>query len=382
MSAAATAARVRAKVAYAAGWRIREARRWAARSAEIVRETRAEHPQGSVRLLRRGADLLGRRGFTLDEAYTLDLFDPALGAADLDDRISKRRMIREQALLNPNSLSHLTEDKGIFYRHARLAGVRVPELYAILCESGPAWTHGGEVLQGPDDWAGYLRSGVPDEFVVKPSRGYYGLGVRLVTRGPDGVLRVNGHGTTTAEALCRELAADRMFHMYLVQERLRDHPDLPGDGQALQTARVITLMDRANRPRIVNSQFRMAVGGGPIDNFHGGTTGNVLAIVEDLEDGTLGGVIRAGERRRFEIVPPGTVPGTPPPGSRLPLWDRVVELVHDAARHFLPMRCIGWDVAVTADGPVIVEGNIWWDPPSPQRGTGALLREMRAARTP
>jgi hypothetical protein len=30
---------------------------------------------------------------------------------------------------------------------------------------------------------------------------------------------------------------------------------------------------------------------------------------------------------------------------------------------FLPMRAIGWDIAMTPSGPVCVEGNARWDPP-------------------
>ncbi|MBN9282025.1 MAG: hypothetical protein J0H37_07220, partial [Hyphomicrobium denitrificans] len=51
-------------------------------------------------------------------------------------------------------------------------------------------------------------------------------------------------------------------------------------------------------------------------------------------------------------------------GFRLPDWTLVTELALRAARTFLPLRTIGWDIALTPDGPVIVEGNRWWDPPN------------------
>jgi len=46
----------------------------------------------------------------------------------------------------------------------------------------------------------------------------------------------------------------------------------------------------------------------------------------------------------------------------LPFWDEACALAETAARHFLPIRTIGWDVALTPEGPVILEGNFWWNP--------------------
>jgi hypothetical protein len=37
-------------------------------------------------------------------------------------------------------------------------------------------------------------------------------------------------------------------------------------------------------------------------------------------------------------------------------------MVLDAAPHFLPYRALGWDVAFTPGGPVIVETNTRWLP--------------------
>ena len=49
-------------------------------------------------------------------------------------------------------------------------------------------------------------------------------------------------------------------------------------------------------------------------------------------------------------------------GFRLPLWEEAKSLVARAATLFLPMRCIGWDVALTPSGPALIEANMWWDP--------------------
>ncbi|WP_217922269.1 sugar-transfer associated ATP-grasp domain-containing protein [Miltoncostaea oceani] len=368
-------AKAGSRVAHAATWRARAVRDHVARTIEIARATRRAHGAGPLAVGARALDM-SRRGFTLDEAFALGLLDPGRPAAEVDDLLSKRRLIGVQSGLNPNEFWYLTEDKAIFYRLAEALGLPVPRLYAILCQSGPGWTRDGTVLAEPDDWARYLATGAPDEFVVKPARGYHGLGVRVVTRRPDGVLDVMGAGPTTVSRLCGELAADRQFHVHVVQERLRDHPDLPGDGSALQTLRIVTFVARDGTVEVVNAQFRMTAPGNPVDNFSNGTTGNVLAII-DLRDGTMGEILHAGPHREYLMTPAGTWPGGPPAGARLPCWEGIVAAVTSAAPHFLPHRAIGWDVAITPDGPRIVEANIWWDSPSPQAGIAALAERMR-----
>lgn len=370
-------AKAGSKVAHAVAWRARSARDHVARTIEITRATRRAHGAGPVAVGSRALEM-SRRGFTFDEAFALGLLDPGRPAAEVDDQLSKRRLIGIQSQLNPNELWYLTEDKAVFYRLAEALGLPVPRLHAVLCQSGPGVTRDGAVLAGPDDWARYLATDAPEEFVVKPSRGYHGLGVRVVTRRPDGALDVLGAGPTTVNRLCDELARDHQFHVHVVQERLRDHPDLPGDGTALQTLRIVTFIARDGTVEVVNGQFRITVAGNAVDNFSNGATGNVLAVI-DLRDGTMGAVLHAGPHREFLLTPTGEWPGGPPVGARLPCWDEVVAAVTSAAPHFLPHRTIGWDVAITPDGPRIVEANIWWDPPSPEPGGAALAERMRTA---
>ena len=45
------------------------------------------------------------------------------------------------------------------------------------------------------------------------------------------------------------------------------------------------------------------------------------------------------------------------------LAELLAALAKALAVAFMPMRAIGWDIAVTPEGPVCVEGNARWDPP-------------------
>jgi len=50
--------------------------------------------------------------------------------------------------------------------------------------------------------------------------------------------------------------------------------------------------------------------------------------------------------------------------------NEVRELVSVAASRFMPLRTVGWDVAVAEDGPRLIEGNAWYDPPPVVQGVG------------
>ena len=48
-------------------------------------------------------------------------------------------------------------------------------------------------------------------------------------------------------------------------------------------------------------------------------------------------------------------------GWKIPFYEDAVELIKKAHRLFPLLQTIGWDVAITEDGPVLVEGNHDWD---------------------
>ncbi len=62
---------------------------------------------------------------------------------------------------------------------------------------------------------------------------------------------------------------------------------------------------------------------------------------------------------------PGT--GARVTGRVVPFWRETAQLAVDAHRTLPGRVFIGWDIAITADGPKILEGNSFADPMFPQR---------------
>jgi hypothetical protein len=94
-------------------------------------------------------------------------------------------------------------------------------------------------------------------------------------------------------------------------------------------------------------------GDSPVDNYHGGQTGNVIAVVA-LDRGVRGPVYGPDESG----AGPLPVPVDRPPRTGNPLTgEETKALLCDIAPLFLPLRTLGWDVAITPDRPVIIEAN-------------------------
>ncbi|MEN9576606.1 MAG: hypothetical protein RL514_4461 [Verrucomicrobiota bacterium] len=70
-------------------------------------------------------------------------------------------------------------------------------------------------------------------------------------------------------------------------------------------------------------------------------------------------------------------------GACVPEWPRCRELVLAAHRLTPDVPMVGWDLAITPDGPLIIEGNPGWNVLPPQAVSGVpLLRRLAEVKTP
>lgn len=64
-------------------------------------------------------------------------------------------------------------------------------------------------------------------------------------------------------------------------------------------------------------------------------------------------------------------------GSKLPYWEDVMQICQQAHEHATDMLTVGWDVAITLSGAVLIEGNVIWDVAPHQMLSGAPLLSSR-----
>jgi hypothetical protein len=163
---------------------------------------------------------------------------------------------------------------------------------------------------------------------------------------------------------------------YVIQERMVNHAEIGRltGSEFLQTVRVVTFMGSDISSPILHAHLKLTGGDNVADNFGDGAGMNMQCAVE-LCSGKLGYAVRfAEDGSGIKVVEEHPETGVCFAGFKLPCWREVCGLVWEAAKRFGPVRSIGWDVAITPAGPVIIEGNIWWDPHN-QHETMGYVRE-------
>lgn len=242
--------------------------------------------------------------------------------------------------------SALVGDKEVFLRLASAMGHPVPRLLAVLTPHEVCWV---EPTRRPVRWEDVTAS-VPSDPLhafCKPAVGGQGLGVfplsiadgKVVT--PDGPLDVED---------LRGLVTER----HLLEERLQAHPELARvHPSSVNTVRVVTVRKGGSiEPLAI--LFRMGIGEAAIDNV---CQGGIAAIV-DLDTGRVAGdAIRWTDGRRFSRHPDT---GVLISGFRIPCLREAVDLTCLMHRDWGCFHSLGWDVAITPEGPVVIEANDQW----------------------
>jgi glutathione synthase/RimK-type ligase-like ATP-grasp enzyme len=118
---------------------------------------------------------------------------------------------------------------------------------------------------------------------------------------------------------------------------------------SVNTYRIVTVLTQG-QPHIVYAFIRIGNGGRFVDNINAGG----MAAPINIETGVIEYPAFDKDSIYYEIHP---FTGCPIKGWQLPCWQEAVELVLAAAKVIPQVGYVGWDVAVTENGPLLIEGN-------------------------
>ncbi|HEY0970331.1 MAG TPA: sugar-transfer associated ATP-grasp domain-containing protein [Gemmatimonadales bacterium] len=238
------------------------------------------------------------------------------------------------------------------------AMVRDKYLFSILLEGLGYPSPPLVALTGPGEieWLGPRRQRAPlasllevpggvDVF-CKPRFGMQGTGVfRLQVC--DGRAHADGLPTTIDDL------TTRMGHCVL-QRPVVQHPVMAElHPSSVNTLRVITVRDREGPRAFSRPLARIGFGGSVVDN------GNAGGIQVFVDPGT-GRMVGPGLMLRGGVVTHHPDSGIALDGFEIPHYERAIELAVRLHGELPGLHSIGWDLAMTDDGPVFIEGNDNW----------------------
>ena len=171
------------------------------------------------------------------------------------------------------------------------------------------------------------------------------------------------------DALYDELGREESW---LIEEVLQQHPDnAKVYPNAINCLRIITVVDKKGEPHVIFATQKYGLNGRVVDNYGFGTrvdleTGKICSPGVS-GDGSMGIVYDEHPMTHVKLV-----------GYQVPMFKEACELAKAASKVVPQVRYVGWDIAITPDGPAVVEGNnycahdFWQLPAQTPEKTGIL----------
>ena len=293
-------------------------------------------------------------GMSRAEYYLYRLWRPGLSLAERLQYTTLRERRLTELLRNPVVQGRRRiEGKTWGAQKMAAAGVPVPDHLAEIAVDAAAIAAGVPVVRTPDAFAAFLAAAPPEGLVIKPEHGFGGRGVLVVVAATrSGIVLASGEHRPVA-AVWRELTADPLASWRL-ERRILAHPVVAAwRPDTTPTVRLITAVVDG-QPVVHAGMMKVIRNPRGVDNFHAGN----LAAGVDLLSGRIGPAVDPAGTQWFERHPDS---GAPIAGIVIPDWPRYLAAARAAAAQFEPLSSLGWDVAVSRDGPVILEANTSWE---------------------
>lgn len=212
----------------------------------------------------------------------------------------------------------------------------------------------------PEEISVFL-AGYPD-IIAKPSEGSSGVGI---------VHYCADYWKDREAEFLKELIEKQIG---IIEERLIQHPRMSElCPTSVNTIRISTLLGD-KKEGIVYAFLRIG-NGGVVDNVDQGG----MAARVDLQSGRL---LTVGADKKGNTFTHHPMTGTPIIGFEVPYFEEAKDMCLKAAQKVPQMRYVAWDVAITKEGPVFIEGNSFPSHAVPQfaahypDGIG-IMREFR-----
>lgn len=255
-------------------------------------------------------------------------------------------------VLNPSNYYALAKDKYISHLLLEKEGVPTPELYAYY--------HPEKGDSSFDSLRKELETKNVKSCVVKPAvDGAHGAGVFVCKEMlyiHDDIIMVKSDGKQLSlHDFCEQnKSTSWLFESIVVQsDQIRKF-----NRSSVNTVRFMTALYPDGSVKIFATFMKIGRAGSDVDNAGGG--GNVDCAI-NIETGECYNALQFNSYTDVKKVDRHPDSGEMINGVHIENWNEIKKCLCDYQTRIPQLKTIGWDVALTDNGPVIIEINNYWD---------------------
>lgn len=262
----------------------------------------------------------------------------------------------------------ITCDKFYFYVFLNQLGIPTPRVYCYTKNKEPLYFDSRFRIDSSSSIQNQLSSFLSNEMdaFVKPSAGQLGKGT-FTLKVSGNHIYIDGKETSMSIAVDKLLSAS-----FLVQERIIQHPKIallcPS---SLNTIRLQTVIDKTGQVHPFGAGLRIGRIWNSVDNW---AKGGVFVGI-DMEEGNLKPLgVSKPQFGTSTTSHPDT--GIEFKGFEIPFYKEAESMAVKLHKFLYRCHSVGWDIAITEQGPVFIEGNGWWEISLLQAAHGGLKEEI------
>lgn len=180
----------------------------------------------------------------------------------------------------------------------------------------------------------------------------------------DSKVYVNNELVTSTDTLLKTFTTTN----YIIQERIIQHPELNRlCSTAVNTIRLVTVITPDEEIIAVRAGLRIGREGSRVDNC---AKGGIFVGI-DLNTGKLmkKGIVKPPHEMLVYQQPDN---GVVFEGFEIPFFKEAVEMAKELHSKLYRIHSVGWDIAITPEGPTFIEGNSLWELTGTQAAVGGL----------
>ncbi len=311
----------------------------------------AESFRHRIKVLFDFLQLRKEKGLTIEEYDLYKMYDRPESFRHNFLGVNEQRYYLD--LLNPTKYYILARNKYLAHQTLVAAGLPMVTLYAYYDpEAGRACND--TIAHSPKELLQILESKGVSECVFKTTETSHGsnvLVVKFINYDDEMVTLHNGEEKKFSELLTgKPMIVEQCIHQTAQMEAI--------NASSVNTVRFMTLLYPDGSVKIPATFIKIGRVGRCVDNA--GAGGNVDACI-DTETGIMQDAIRFDGWEHITEIDNHPDSNQPINGVQIENWQEICEKVKTFQQAFPFVKAAGWDIALTNQGPFIVEVNDMWD---------------------